>query len=81
MMMSFFYKNVFFPEKGQTGAKVGGAVGKNQLFCILFKIGSLNVFHILHKVRGHYRVKTAPDTIFQKNFHFPKKCEKMSKKA
>ena len=44
----------FCPEKGQKGAKVGRAVGKNQLFCILFKIGSLDFFHILHKVRGHY---------------------------
>jgi hypothetical protein len=43
----------FCPEKGQKGAKVGGAVGKNQLFCILFKIGSLDFFHILHKVREH----------------------------
>ena len=43
----------FCPEKGQKGAKVGGAVGKNQLFCILFKIGSLDFFLILHEVRGH----------------------------
>jgi hypothetical protein len=43
----------FCPEKGQKGGKVGRAVGKNQLFCILFKIGSLDFFHILHKVRGH----------------------------
>ena len=71
----------FCPEKGQKGAKVGGAVGKNQLFCLLFKIGSLIFFHVLRKVRGHYRVKTAPDTIFQKNLHFPKKWKKMSKKA
>ena len=32
---------------------MGGAVGKNQRFCILLKIGSLDFFHILHKVRGH----------------------------
>ena len=25
----------FCPEKGQKGAKVGGAVGKNQLFCCI----------------------------------------------
>ena len=61
----------FCPEKGQKGAKVGGAGGKNQLFCLLFKIGSFIFFHILHKVSRHYRVKTAPNTIFQKNFHFP----------
>ena len=41
------------PQKGQKGAKVGGAVGKNQLFCILLNIGSLDFFDILHKVRGH----------------------------
>jgi len=41
------------PQKGQKGAKVGGAVGKNQLFCILLKIGSLDFFNILYNVRGH----------------------------
>ena len=40
-------------KKEQNGAKVGGAVGKNQLFCILFNIGTLDIFDILHKVRGH----------------------------
>ena len=45
------------PKKGQKGVKVGiGAVGQNQLFCILLKIGSLFFFDILHKVRGHERV-------------------------
>ena len=32
MMLSLFWKNSRFPKKGQNGAKVGGAVGKNQLF-------------------------------------------------
>ena len=41
----------FCPKKGQKGAKVGGAVGKIQLFCILFKIGSLDFFHILQFFR------------------------------
>ena len=42
------------PKKGQKGVKVGiGAVRQNQLFCILLKIGSLDFFDILHKVRGH----------------------------
>ena len=41
------------PKKGQKGAKVGGAVGQNQRFYILLKIGSLDFFDILHKVRGH----------------------------
>ena len=41
----------FFPEKGQKGAKLGGAVGQNQLFCILLNIGSLDFFDILHEVR------------------------------
>ena len=64
----------FYPNKGQKGPKVGGAVGKNQLFCILPKIVSLDYFHILHKLEG---IK-APDTIFQKNSHFPKKWKKGS---
>ena len=43
----------FCPEKGQKGAKVGGAVRQNQLFCILFNIGSLDFYDILHEVRDH----------------------------
>ena len=43
----------FSPEKGQKGAKLGGAVGQNQLFCILLNIGSLDFFDILHEVRDH----------------------------
>ena len=43
----------FCPEKGQKGGKVGGAVGKNQLFCILFNIGSLDFYDILLEVRDH----------------------------
>ena len=81
-MLSCFYKYAFLARKRAKRHKSGRAVGKNQLFCLLFKIGSLIFFHILHKVRGHYRVKTAPNTIFQKNFHFPKKwkkCPKMPK--
>ena len=41
------------PKKGQKGAKVGGAVGKNNIFCILLKIGSLDYFDILHELRDH----------------------------
>ena len=41
---------LFCPEKG---AKVGGAVGQNQLFCILLDIGTLDFFDILHEVRDH----------------------------
>ena len=41
----------FCPKKGQKGAKVGGAVGQNQLFCILLNIGTLDLFDILHEVR------------------------------
>ena len=40
----------YLPQKG---AKVGGAVGKNQPLCILLKIGSLHLFDILHEVKGH----------------------------
>ena len=54
MMLSLFWKNASFSKKkGQNGAKVGGAVGKNQLFYILLKIGSLDFFDILHEVRDH----------------------------
>jgi len=53
MICHFYGKMHICPQKGQKGAKVGGAVGKNQLFCILLKIGSLVFFDILHKVRNH----------------------------
>ena len=36
----------FCPEKGQKGAKVGGAVGKNKLFCILYSKLSHYIFLI-----------------------------------
>ena len=42
---------LFCPEKGHKGAKVGGAVGQNQLFCILLNVGTLDFFDILHEVR------------------------------
>ena len=42
----------FCPEKGQKGAKVGGAVRQNQFFC-MFNIGSLDFYDILHEVRDH----------------------------
>jgi len=50
MICHFYGKMPICPQKG---AKVGGAVRKNQLFCILLKIGSLDFFNILYKVRGH----------------------------
>ena len=50
---SHIWENSSSRDLGQKVPKVGRAVGKNQLFCILFKIGSLYFFHILHKVRGH----------------------------
>ena len=56
----------FSPEKRQKGAKVGGAVEKNQLFCILFKIGSLDFFHILHKVEGIKGYKLPQTPFFRK---------------
>ena len=52
-MMSLFWKNARFPQKGQNGAKMGGAVGKNKLFCILLKIGFFDFFYILHEVKRH----------------------------
>ena len=51
--MSFSGNMPVCPKKGQKGVKVGGAVGQNQLFSILLKIVSLDLFDILHKVRGH----------------------------
>ena len=51
--LSLLWKMPICPQKGQKGAKVGGAVGKNQLFCILLKISSLDFFDILHEVRDH----------------------------
>ena len=53
MICHFYGKMHICPQKGQKGAKVGGAVGENQLFSILLKIVSLDFFDILHKVRGH----------------------------
>ena len=52
-LKTFLEKCPFTQKKGKKGPKVGRAVGKNQLFCILLKIGSLDFFDILHKVRGH----------------------------
>ena len=52
-MLSLDGKMPTCPQKGQKGAKVGGAVGENQLFCILLKIGLLDFLNILYKVRGH----------------------------
>jgi hypothetical protein len=53
MLLSLFWNNAFLPKKGQKGSKVGGAVGKNELFCILLKIDSFDFFDILHEVRNH----------------------------
>ena len=52
-MLSLFWKNAYLPPKRAKGAKVGGAVGENKLFCILLKIGSFNFFDMLHEVKGH----------------------------
>ena len=70
-------KCLFAPKKGQKGAKVDGAVGKNHLFCILLNIGSLDFFNILYKVRGLKGYKL-PQTPFFSS-HFPKKGKKGSK--
>ena len=51
-MLSFFCKNAILPRKrAKKRAKVGGAVGQNQRFCILLNIGTLDFFDILHEVR------------------------------
>ena len=63
----FSGKMPFYPEKWQKGAKVGGAVGQNKLFCILLKIDSFDFFDILHNVRDHQGVKLTAT-------HFLGKC-------
>ena len=50
---SHIWENSRSLDLGQKGPKVGGAVGINQLFCILLNIGSLHFFDILHEVRDH----------------------------
>ena len=52
VMLSLLWKMPICPQKVQKGAKVGKAVGKSQLFCILLKVGSLDFFDILHEVKG-----------------------------
>ena len=51
MMLSLFWKYARFPQKGQNGAKV--QLEKNQLFCILLKIGWFDFFDISHTLRGY----------------------------
>ena len=62
----------FCPEKGQKGAKVGRAVGKNQLFCILFKIGSLDFFIFCIKLEGIKAYKLPQTRFFRKILIFSK---------
>ena len=78
-MLSLFWKNARFPQKGQNGAKVGGAVGKNQLFCILLKIGSLDFFNILYKLEGIKGYKLPQTPFFRKILIFQKKRKKVPK--
>ena len=71
MICNFYGKIPICPQKVQKGAKVGGAAGKNHLFCILLKIGSLDFFDILHKVRGGYiKGINCPRHHFWENSHF-----------
>ena len=75
----FSGKMPFCPKKGQKGAKVvGRAVGQNQLFRILLKIGSLDFFDILHEVRGHKLIQMP---FFGKILIFPKKEKRVKKWA
>ena len=71
-MLSLFWKNVRFPKKGQNGAKVGGAVGKNQLFCILLKIIYFLIFCMKLKGIKGYKLLQTP---------FSGKFSKMGKKG
>ena len=76
MMLSLFWKNARFPKKGQNGAKVGRAVGKNHFFCILLKIGSLDFFDILHQVKGIKGYKLPHTPFFRKILIFQKNGKK-----
>ena len=62
------------PRKGQKGAKVGGAVGQNQLFCILLSKLAHWIFIIFCiKLEG---IKLPRTTFFGKILIFPKKGKK-----
>ena len=80
MICHFYGKMHICPQKGQKGAKVGGAVGKNQLFCILLKIGSLDFFNILNKVKRALMGINCPKHHFSEKFSFSKKMEKRVQK-
>ena len=56
---------------------MGGAGGKIQLFCILFKIGSLVFSDFLHEVRGPLQLKSDRARFFGKTLIF----QKMGKKG
>ena len=53
MMVSLSWKNTYLTQKRTKRVKSGWGSWKKNIFCILLKIGSLDFFNILHKVRGH----------------------------
>ena len=79
VMLSLLWKMPICPQKVKKGAKVGRAVGKNQLFCILLKIGSLDFFHVFHKVIEAIKAYKLPHILFfRKILIFHKKWKKGS---
>ena len=68
----------FCPKKGQKGAKVGRAVGKNQLFCIYFQNWLIRFFsYFALKLEGIKGYKLPQTPFFRKILIF----SKMGKRA
>ena len=75
-MMSLFWKIVDLAPKRQKGEKVGRAVGQNQLFLYLLKIGSYNFSDFLHEVQCPQGLKSDTAGFFGKILIFLKKGNK-----
>ena len=73
---SHIWENSRSRDLGQKGPKVGGAVGKSQLFCILLKIVSLDFFFIFCiKLEGIKGYKLPQTPFFRKILIFSKMGE------
>ena len=68
------------PKKEQKGAKVGGAVGPNQFFCICSKLAHTIFLIFCMKFLVHKGTKVM-ETDFSGKFSFSQKMEKGSKKV
>ena len=79
MICHFYGKMPICPQIWQKGAKVGRAVGKNQLFCILLKIGSLDFLIFCIKLEDIKGYKLPQTHHFSEKFSFSKKRELGSK--